>query len=329
MHDDTALRRQWILLRTLGSRRSGLTVREMASEADVTDRTIRRDLDLFRGLGFPLEEESGDFGRKTWRMRRETTCPPLAFCLDEAAALFLCRRLLEPLSGTLLWDAVQSALGKVRATLSPHALEYLSKFDRVLFNTAPGAHDYSSRGEIIDSLQVAIEDRRCLWILYRSERSPESSRREVHPYGLIQHKGALYLVALDANADRVKHYKVDRIEDAEDCPTPFRVLPGFALKDHLAPTFGVYLTGGDATAVRIRFSPEVARYVEESRWHDSQNLVPQSDGGVIAEFTLTSLVEIRSWVSGFGSKAVVLEPEELRREIVEDLRRTLTLYEMC
>ena len=301
-------------------------MREMAADAGVTDRTIRRDLDLFRGLGFSLEEETGEFGRKTWRMRRESAGPPLAFSTDEAAALFLCRRLLEPLSGTLLWEAVQNALSKVRATLSPLALEYLSNFDRVLFSTAPGSHDYSARGEIIDSLQVAIEDRKCVRILYRSERASEPSRREVHPYGLIQHKGALYLVGLDPSADRVKHFKVDRVEEAEDCPTPFRALPGFVLKDHLAPSFGVYQTGGEKTAVRVRFTPEAARFVEESRWHESQILVPQPDGSLIAEFTLTSTVEIKTWVMGFGVKAVVLEPKVLRQEIASDLALALTFY---
>ncbi len=319
MSDDTALRRQWLLLKALSSRRNGLTVREMAGEAEVSDKTIRRDIDLFRSVGFPIDEESGDFGRKTWRMKRELSGPPLAFSTDEAAALFLCRRFLEPLSGTLLWEAVQNALDKVRATLSPLALKYLSNFERVVFSTAVGSHDYSTRRETIDFLQLAIEDRKCVWLLYRSERSPEATRREAHPYGLIQHRSALYLVALDPSVERVKHYKVDRIECAEESPTPFRMLPGFALKDHLAPAFGVYVSHGEEMLVTVRFSPDVARFVRESKWHDSQTLILQPDGGLVAEFRLTAIEEVKHWVMSFGPKAEVLRPVNLRREIIAEL----------
>jgi predicted DNA-binding transcriptional regulator YafY len=68
MRDDPSLRRQWALLRSLSTRRHGLTVRQMADEAGVTVKTVRRDLDLFRAVGFPLEERVGAFGRKTWRV---------------------------------------------------------------------------------------------------------------------------------------------------------------------------------------------------------------------------------------------------------------------
>ena len=44
--------------------RHGLTIREMAADTGVGPKTIRRDLDLFRALGFPLEEATGEFGEK-------------------------------------------------------------------------------------------------------------------------------------------------------------------------------------------------------------------------------------------------------------------------
>ena len=69
MPQDAPLVRQWLLLKTLSSRRYGVTVRDMAQEMGVNEKTIRRDLQVFRDVGFPLEEEVGDFGRKTWCLR--------------------------------------------------------------------------------------------------------------------------------------------------------------------------------------------------------------------------------------------------------------------
>src|SRR5262245_58675169 len=100
MSEEPSLQRQWILLRALASRRLGLTVREMARELGVTEKTIRRDLARFSRVGFPLEESVGEIGRKTWRIVPAGTQPPLSFAFDEAAALYLGRRLLEPLAGT-------------------------------------------------------------------------------------------------------------------------------------------------------------------------------------------------------------------------------------
>src|SRR3954453_8162842 len=106
MPDETPIKRQWTLLRSLSSRQYGLTVREMAAEAGVNDKTIRRDLDLFRAIGVKLEEEAGDFGRNRWRME-SLGHPPLCFSFDEALALSPGRQSLEPLAGTLFWDAAQ------------------------------------------------------------------------------------------------------------------------------------------------------------------------------------------------------------------------------
>jgi hypothetical protein len=63
MHDQTSIERQWILLRTLVARRHGISVSDMAREAKVAEKTIRRDLELFQKLGFPLLETNCERGR--------------------------------------------------------------------------------------------------------------------------------------------------------------------------------------------------------------------------------------------------------------------------
>jgi predicted DNA-binding transcriptional regulator YafY len=63
----------------------------------------------------------------------------------------------------------------------------------------------------------------------------------------------------------------------------------------------------------------VARYVTESSWHSSQQLTPQNDGSLLAEFDLGHTEEIKRWIQSFGKHAVVLEPEQLRTEIVDEI----------
>jgi predicted DNA-binding transcriptional regulator YafY len=208
MRDENCLRRQWSLLRALTSRHLGLTIRQMADEVGVTERTIRRDLVVFRDVGFPLVEEVGEYGLKTWRIRGGRDQPPLSFTFDEAAALYLGRRLLEPLAGTFLWEAASGASRKIRAALGPSVMDYLDGFASIFHQTGVGIGEYAAKAELFDELVVAIEDRKVTALHYRSEKAPEPSRRDVHPYGVVYHRGALYLIALDVEKASVKHYKV-------------------------------------------------------------------------------------------------------------------------
>lgn len=325
MRDETCLRRQWALLRALTSRRLGLSIREMADEVGVTPRTIRRDLEVFRSVGFPLEEAVGEFGRKAWTIKPGRDQPPLAFTYDEAIALHLGRRMLEPLAGTPFGEAAGDAFRKIRAALGPGALAYLGRFSALFHETGIGHRDYASKSELIEALRFAAEDCKEARVLYRGESDADATRRDVHPYGVVLHRGSLYLVALDAVRGGVKHYKVDRVEDVEVLDRPFARPEGFDLAAHMASAFGVYRDGEPIT-VAIRFSPGVARYVREARWHESQELAPQADGGVLATFTVSGTEEIKRWVLGFGAKAEVLSPEGLRREVVEELRAMLSTY---
>jgi proteasome accessory factor B len=179
---------------------------------------------------------------------------------------------------------------------------------------------------LIDTLQLAVEESKAVHLLYQSERATESAYRDVHPYGVIYHRGALYLVALDPEEDKVKLYKVDRIEGVEISLIRFRRPTDFDLARFLSTSFGVYQSGAELITVKVSFAPAAARYVQETKWHSCHRLTKQRDGSVLAEFRLSCTTEIKSWVLGFGAKARVLEPESLRREIAEELGALLSAY---
>ena len=89
MNDESPLIRQWILLKTLSSRKYGATVKELAQEAGVSIKTIRRDLETFQAAQFPLQEIVGDFGCKKWTLALGKPPAELNFTWEEAAALYL------------------------------------------------------------------------------------------------------------------------------------------------------------------------------------------------------------------------------------------------
>jgi predicted DNA-binding transcriptional regulator YafY len=325
MADQLPLVRQWLLLRTLCSRHFGVTIKDMVHELNVSEKTIRRDLETFQAAGFPLKEVVGEFGRKQWHIEAGKAEPGLNFAYDEAIALYLGRRFLEPLAGTMFWEAAQIAFKKIRASLGTDALKYIDQFGAMFHQTMVGAADYTKKADLIDELMVGIEDRKAVFITYQSLRATEPVTYDIYPYGLIYHRGALYLVGRSPQREEICHWKVSRIEAAEVTKVHFQRPEDFDLQQHLAKSFGVYHGDGDVKIV-VRFAAAVARYVSEANWHESQKLAAQKDGGLVAEFQLSDTEEIKRWIMSFGQYAVVQEPESLKEEIVLELNSLLAAY---
>ncbi len=239
-HDDLQVIRQWIILRTLTARRHGMSIRELAEERGVDQKTIRRDLDKLRSIGFGLVETDGERGRKRWSLSGKDGLPLLQFTFDEAVALSLARPFLEPLAGTELWEACHRALRKVRATLSEEALAHFVKLQGVYHFTKHGFGSYESKAEFIDQLTVAIEDSKAIALSYQSQHATEPATREVHPCKLVSHKGWLYLLAFAPEHKRVCRYKVDRMHGVELTSTAFVKPSELEIASCLAGSFGIF-----------------------------------------------------------------------------------------
>jgi predicted DNA-binding transcriptional regulator YafY len=209
--------------------------------------------------------------------------------------------------------------------LGAEALKYIDQFGTMFHQTMVGAADYTKKAELIDELMVGVEDRKAVFITYQSLQATEPVTYDIYPYGLVYHRGALYLVGRSPQRNEICHWKVSRIEAAEVTQVPFQRPKDFNLQQHLAKSFGVYHGDGNVKIV-VRFAPSVARYVCESNWHESQKLTPQNDGSLVAEFQLSDTEEIKRWIMSFGQYAVVVEPASLRKEIVEELNSLLAAY---
>jgi predicted DNA-binding transcriptional regulator YafY len=148
MRDSEPLPRQWTLTQIISTRLMGATVRELAQEFQASEKTIRRDLETLSNAGFPIEEIKENYGRKRWRLRSSTTNPPnVNFNMEEVAALYLGRRFLEPLAGTMFWNGAQKAFAKVRSFLGDNALRHLEKLAAAWHQTAFGRCDYAKQAK--------------------------------------------------------------------------------------------------------------------------------------------------------------------------------------
>ncbi len=330
MGESFQLMRQWRILQLLSARRYGMTVKELADEGEVHTRTILRDLNLLKTVGFPIHESVSSHGRKHWKINSEVGIAQLQFTLEEAAALYLGRQFLEAFAGTLFWKGSQSAFQKMRAALSDQTIEYLEKLAATVHLSALQHVDYSDRVELIDDLMMAAEERRLTVITYQSLRSTEPvTLYDLHPYAIVFHKGALYLIAWSLQHKQIRTFKIDRISEVEvqSGLMKFKRPANFRPEEFLAHSFGIFSNDDPPCTVRVRFSKAVVRILNEKKFHPSQELVSQSDGSVIAAYTLSTFEEFRSWILSFGRHARVLEPEELIEQIREEVEAMNQMYQ--
>lgn len=315
--DNSALFRQWILLKILPARRLGASVESLAAEASVSVKTIRRDLLLFQELGFPLEEFRAGHGKKIWKLSGQSG-PSLSFNLDEALALYLARRLFEPLHDTLLWQSLEAAITKIRSTLNETALEYVENMLGRIRPAPLASSNYAAKAEIVDRLMIGIEDHKIVHITYRSVRATEAATRDVYPHGVVAHRGSLYLIAFAPEHDEIRRYKIDRIDNIEVSDFRFEQRANFDLDLHLAGSFAIY-TGNEPVGIKVRFARAVARYIQEKTWPGCKATTRQSTDDIVLEFELNATAEFKSWILSFGPLAEILEPGFLRNEIAADL----------
>lgn len=319
--------RPWLLLRGLSSPSAAWTLRELSEEFGVSQKTVRRYITQLQDAGFPIEQTVGPHGCKSWSCQSDKLVAGLSFTFEEAAALYLGRRLLEPMAGTVLFEAANAAFRKIRSVLTKETQQYLEQLSTTFHQTRTDFSDYRERGELIDTLMIAIEDRQIAKLLYFSMNADAPREVALHPFGFVYHRNSLYLIAFVPKYEELRHYKIDRMHDIELDTQRFKKPDEFTLQEHLRSAFGIFQNNGDQHQIRVRFTADVARYVQEQHWHETQTLTPQADGSLLLELELSALEEFKSWVLSFGAKAIVQEPEELREMVMQDLQESLTGYE--
>lgn len=318
--------RQWTIIRVLENSRFGLSVDDLVDELNCSRRTIYRDLDVLAAVGFPIANET-HLGKTYWKLGREfERGPRVPFTPTELMALYFGRDLFAPLRGTFLKEGVDSALQKIRSTLTREVVDYLARLRSTFTVTQRGLVDHRDLSRVVDDLVDAIAGRHKVEMSYRSLGRTEPRTYVVHPYLLTYHAGALYLVAYSEHHEEVRTFSLGRVLSCESRKESFKVKPSFSGEQWLEESFGI-AHDGSPTDVRIRFDSSVAQLVRERTWHPSQVIEELPDGDVELQMSVSGLVEVKWWVLSFGARARLLEPQSLADELAEECAKLATLYD--
>jgi len=175
---------------------------------------------------------------------------------------------------------------------------------------------------LLSGRMLRLEERREVDLEYFAASRGETTRRTVLPLGLHHHQGVWYLAAFCTQREDNRVFRLSRILDARITDRIFDPPEGFDPVAFVEEAITVPLTGEQE--VVIRFSPEVARWVQE-RW-GPEYLSAEPDGSLVARLHDVSGEFVLSYVASFGGEARIEKPEELRDKLREQAADTLSRY---
>jgi predicted DNA-binding transcriptional regulator YafY len=179
---------------------------ELADRLDVSGRTIRRDIERLRQLGYPVDSLTGPEGG--YRLRPGSAMPPLLLDDEEAIAIAVGLRTAARASVTGIEETAVRALVKLEQVLPKHLRRRVQALGSATVSPPVGGPTVDPQH--LSVIAAACRDAERLRFAYRS-RDGTDSRREVEPHAVVNLGRRWYLLAWDRRRDDWRSFRIDRL----------------------------------------------------------------------------------------------------------------------
>ncbi|MGX1763246.1 helix-turn-helix transcriptional regulator [Nocardia brasiliensis] len=276
---------------------------ELAERLEVDVRTVRRDIDKLRNLGYPVDATAGVAG---YRLGAGAKLPPLLLDDDEAVAVAIGLRTAAGGTITGIEDSSLRALTKLEQVLPSRLRHRVSLLQSVTVTVAAGGPTVDP--DTLTAIAGAIRDSHRLRFEYRSHDGT-ASLRTTEPHRLAHTGRRWYLIGWDVDRADWRTYRVDRLHPR--IPTGPRFTPREAPDADLSG----YLTHG-VTNSPYRYSARVTLGVPAETAADrispTVGIIEAVDAGSCTlRVGANSLDEMAIYLATFGFPFQVHEPPEL------------------
>ena len=274
----------------------------LAERLEVSPRTVRRDVDRLRELGYRIGAIKGPDGG--YRLAAGSELPPLLFDDDQAVAIAVALQTVRS-SGIDIEEGAARALATVRQVM-PSRLRH--RVDGIRFTGA--ANTTRVDPAVLEAASAAVRDRQVLRFDYGS--APDRPARRTEPHAVVAREGRWYLLAWDLEADDWRTFRLDRMHPRIPTGPSFTPRP---LPAADAQTFLAARAKGSTTEDRWPCVGEVVIALP------ARDIAPWVGEGELEELVYGSCrVTVGSWswtgvlaaVARFDAPFTVLGPPALR-----------------
>jgi predicted DNA-binding transcriptional regulator YafY len=272
----------------------------LAERLDISPRTVRRDVDRLRELGYPIQATKGPDGG--YRLDAGSELPPLLFDDEQAVALAVALQMAVA-TGAGIGEAAMRALTTVRQVM-PARLRH--RVDELQFTAVESRPATQVDPAMLLAVGATIRAREVLRFDYQDRP------RKAEPHHLVTWNGRWYLVAWDLDRADWRTYRADRI--TPKIPNGPRFTPREIPGGDVATFVGNHFRGSDGTST-WPCNGEVVLHVPATE------VAPYAGDAVVEELgpdrcRLTigswSWIGLASSLGRFDADVEVIGPPELR-----------------
>ena len=279
---------------------------ELAERLGVTGRSVRRDVERLRALGYPVHASKGIGGG--YQLGAGRSLPPLLLDPDEAVAVAVCLRLVAGGTVAGVGEAALRTLTKLDQVLPARLRAQVRAVQESTETLAAGTEPVDP--ETLMGLARSCRDRHRVRFCYHAHDGT-ASERLVEPYRMVATARRWYLLAFDVDRVDWRVFRLDRIGGVDVSTWTFR--------PRAAPDAAAYV----AKAITQSPYSHVARVRFATSAEELTRLVPPSAGTVEAIDDRSALLvtgadrldALAVHLALVGVDFEVLEPPELRAHL--------------
>ncbi len=287
---------------------------EIADRFEISLRTVYRDVKALMEAGVPIGAEAGT----GYYIVDGYHLPPVMFNRSEAAALLTGEKLMEQHSDHSNRQQFSNAMQKIRAVLRGGDKDFLESLDENIAVLRTRKADDQFPNRFLTDIQDALARQRVLALEYYSFYNDSVTRREIEPIGIFHMNSSWHLIGFCRLRQDYRDFRADRIKNLSLTEHSFDKNARMTLQQYLSHEFES--DPDHPNLVKVRFSHDVARYLQEQKYHYGMVQERTEGDDVEMTFLYNNLGYFSRWLLMFGNRVTIVEPEELKVVIQTQIR---------
>ncbi|EST13639.1 helix-turn-helix transcriptional regulator [Sporolactobacillus laevolacticus] len=305
-----------LLLQTEGT----VSAKMLASRLEVSERTIYRDIDALSFAGIPIISLRGSCGGFTLDEHFRTNVSGIN--LTDIKKL-LVRQSADPLADLGL-NTNYRIIYKLFPSLSSNQRKQADQFSKRIYLDST---TWFNEQEAVPFLKLIYEAMYSnLWLLIDYvKKNGDVISRQVAPYGLVAKTDTWYMVA--SHGEDIRVYRVSRIHDIKSVAKSFLIPKSFELDQFWNKWCHYFETSRPKYSATLRMSLETLHEFLVSENRNFQQLSEEKDGKQLICIQFENFAHAVREILSLGSEVEVIKPNELRKEISNQIKRLYEIYQ--
>jgi len=292
--------------------RDRIPARELAEKFEVSVRTIYRDVDAINMAGIPVISYPGNNGglgiMDNYKIDRQV------LTLGDMKAILSA---LKGINLTFEDNKLDSAIGKITSLVPDHEAEHVElHLEQVMIDILPWGYRDRDK-EKLKQIQRSTISTNLMSFSYRNAKN-EKIARVVEPMTLIFKGYTWYLFAYCCIRKDFRLFRLSRLTDLKTMEQQFNRRKA-SYQDYTTDEKGMKMTD-----LVLRFLPEAR--VKVFDYYDEEQITLQDNGEMIVKVSFPEDEWIYSMILSYGELAEVLEPEHIRKKILEKAKKITAHY---